>query len=228
MKENICSFVFNFICMLQGYSVYLVLMYFSAFLVVLPIVIGLLKKVFLSKTLIPFFILTICYLVLEIISAISIHFHLSNMFSFRICTFLEASLISIYFYRVLFKSISKYLVIIGYPFLLFFAYIDFKSKSPLEVDNLSLSLTSLFLVIYSLFTYYDSIQNIVDQDILSSPFFWLNTAVLFYFGGNLFLFIFSNYLTNGAQLNGLWIINLVLNVFYYSLITIGFWKHRIK
>jgi hypothetical protein len=68
------------------------------------------------------------------------------------------------------------------------------------------------------------------NNILTAPIFWINSAFLFYFGGNMFLHLFSDYLQEHAlstfyELWGLW--HSSLNIIFYTLISIGFWKTRI-
>jgi hypothetical protein len=69
-------------------------------------------------------------------------------------------------------------------------------------------------------------KRLMYPNLLNTSFFWINIAILIYFAGNLFLFLFSNHLqkNNWEQYLAVYNIHSVTNIMYYILISIGFWK----
>ena len=117
------------------------------------------------------------------------------------------------------------------PLFLVVAYVDYKINGLNTTDSLSLTIESFILVVSTLFFYFYVLKNLIFDDLLSQPVFWMSTAVLFYFSGNFVLFVCGNYM---ARLDIdkyviLWtIIHTFFNVLYNVFLSIGFWKTRIK
>jgi hypothetical protein len=61
-------------------------------------------------------------------------------------------------------------------------------------------------------------------------FFWINTAVLFYFGGTIFISVFENFIMSASIAVGsmLWIIQLICNIVFHLLLGMGIWKWNLK
>lgn len=98
-------------------------------------------------------------------------------------------------------------------------------------DHYAITSESFIFTAYCLFLFYYVLKNLVLDDLLSSPMFWFNTGILFYFAGNLTIFIFSDYIMH--HLSGahyiLWrSIHTFFNVSMNILFSIGFWKTRAK
>jgi len=127
---------------------------------------------------------------------------------------------------------SKIKILIKVFFILFLgiAGYDLYLNGLNSMDNLSLTTESVLLMLYSLIAFFHLIQNPVYPNILKAPLFWFNTAILLYFSGNLFLFVFSNYLqSHYAKVSpALWGIHSLLNIVFYFLIRLGFWKTAAK
>lgn len=96
------------------------------------------------------------------------------------------------------------------------------------MNNFSTSLEAILLSLFALFSFLFVMRKLIFENILSEPFFWINSGVLFYFSGNLLAFTFSNYVYTHQQpyYNTLWAIPRFLNIFFNILICIGFWKTR--
>jgi len=144
----------------------------------------------------------------------------------RIQGIAEVILLSLFFSQVF--SSSKITLLIKLFVYVFFgiAAFDLYLNGFNSIDNISLTAECILLMIYSLFAFFHLLQNPVYDNILSAPLFWFNTAILTYFSGNLFLFVFSNYLENHfAKVSpALWGIHSLLNIVFYFLISTGFWK----
>ena len=205
---------------------YLILMYVSLFSVVIPFTTGIIRRKYLDSVSNLFFYLVITYLILEIVSFSLANYHVNNLFVARINTVLQFILLSVFFSRAFHSTKISLFIKIFIFFFLGTACIDLYLNGLKIMDNLSLTTSCILLMIYSLLTFFYLIQKPLYSNILSTPLFWFNTAVLVYFSGNLFLFLFTNYLLKKSlplHFN-LWTIHSILNIIFNSLISIGFWK----
>lgn len=147
-------------------------------------------------------------------------------------TLAEFSLICLFyafFFKRYFNPIFFYVFI---PLLLIIALYDYKINGLSNFDNYSVSVESIFLIGFSMFFFYYCLKHLLFEDnILNSPAFWMNTAVLVYFSGNLFLFVFSNYLMKADPKMRfiLWgVIHSSFNMLYNLVLATGFWKAKVK
>lgn len=208
-------------------NLYQFLQYISSAFVLIPLIIGVYKKVFLSKNTFYILILLIVALFVEIFNVIFSIKGYNSMFLLDIYTPIEFILFAL-FYKSFFDSIKKsYLHYFVIAVFLCIAMLDtFFINDFMTVNNFSDSIESIVFIIYSLSAFFFVMKKLMYSDLLNSYFFWINTAVLIYFAGNLFLFLFSNHLqqSDHAQYLALYNIHSVTNIIYYILITIGFWK----
>ncbi|MBL7919312.1 MAG: hypothetical protein JNJ40_03295 [Bacteroidia bacterium] len=158
----------------------------------------------------------------------SIYNH-SNNYILHYFTAVEFALISL-FYSFFFRNYFKpYLINLFIPLFLIAAYIDYRVYGLFSVYNFSPSVECIVLIIYSFFFLYYALKNLIFENLLSTPVFWINTAILFYFSGNLILFIFSDYMAKSdiIKYGILWsIIHTFFNLLYNILLSIGFWKTK--
>ncbi|HWY38714.1 MAG TPA: hypothetical protein VNY73_09160, partial [Bacteroidia bacterium] len=196
--------------------------------VYIPLAIGIInrKKV---KNDFPFLLyLAIVSFVLETV-IISLHtYHINNLVFLRASTIAQFVLLSLFYNKSLVPSKVVTFIRIFIVIFLAVALFDLYKNGLSAMDDMSLTFASIVLMLYSLFTFYHIMQNPVQLNILSDPLFWFNTAVLIYFSGCLFLFLFSSYiLTYSPKARyELWGINSVLNIIFNSLTATGFWKTR--
>ncbi len=213
-----------------NYKFYLYLSYISCFLISLPIIIAWKKRQFLDKKENTLLVLLILSFVLEIIIFTLHRFHINNLFVSRINGIMEFVLISFFMSESFRRSIlSKGIKIFNFIFLGVVVY-DLYLNGFNSIDNISLTTECILLMIYSIITFFHLIKNPVHDNILSVPLFWFNTAILTYFSGNLFLFVFSNYIENhfASVSPALWGIHSGLNIVFYLLISVGFWRTAVK
>lgn len=185
-----------------------------------------------TKTfLIPLFILFAINIVMELFAIVLSESGENNQYIFHYFTVVEFTLISL-FYSFFFKNyFSTLLINLLIPVFLLAAYIDYKVNGLESMDNFSTSIESIVLIFYSLFFFYYVLKNLIFENLLQTPVFWINTAILFYFSGNLILFIFSNYMgrIDPVKYAVLWVaIHSFFNVLYSILLSIGFWKTRVR
>jgi hypothetical protein len=101
----------------------------------------------------------------------------------------------------------------------------------IRADNMTIIVEFIVLTGYSLFLFYYILKHLIYVNLLKEPVFWINTAVLFYFSGDLVLFVFKDYIVThySERYDLFWAIthtffNVLMNVFF----SIGFWKIRRK
>lgn len=98
-----------------------------------------------------------------------------------------------------------------------------------QYNSLSTATESTVFMICSLFAFYIIMKKMLfKNDLLAESFFYVNTAILFYFAGDLFLFVMSSYLQthSSKQFPQLYLFHSVFHIIYYVLITIAFVKTK--
>lgn len=212
--------------MKADYSFYITLAQISTLTVVIPLVIGLFRKKYFNSGEKILLYLTGLALLTEIIGQIISKWS-NNMYVFHIYTVVEFIFISLFYIK--FISPSRFIIVIRILIFLFIgiaAFDYFKEKN--TMDDLSTTIESILFMLYSIVGFYTLLQNPVQYRVVDIPFFWFNTAILLYFAGNLFLFIFSSYIERHSHrvFSEVWAIHSIMNIIFYVLISIGFWKTK--
>lgn len=204
--------------------------YISTIFSVLTFTIGLLCIKYIRGYLTPIFLIVSVSFVIEIINVALVRSNINNLFIFRLYTVIEFILISFFYHTFFKKYFRSCYFLLAIPVLLLVAFIDYKINGLKSLDNFSSSIGAIFLSLYALFSFLFVIRKLIFENILSASFFWINSGILFYFSGNLLVFVFSNYIfTNEESIgNALWSVPQFLNIFYNILISIGFWKTRAR
>lgn len=207
------------------------LTYISASISLLPLIVAIINYALLRSYHIPLFILLIASTLIELTAHILALFKLDVEFLYYIYTFIEFITISFFystFFRDHFKPFFIYIVLISYLLTCIFLLKIFGLRL---ANNYMLPIESFIFINYSLFFFFFILKNLIFENLLKSSLFWINTGILFYFSGNLCIFIFSNYIvhhlsTKYSLLYGITHIsfNILMNVFF----SIGFWKLRAK
>lgn len=166
---------------------------------------------------------------IDLINKVNLDYGLNNFFIFRMYTVIEFVALSFFFFKF-FKKYVNSLVFYGVNICFCsIAYLDARMHGVVSIDSLPISVESIVLVVCSLLLYYYVLKNLLFDNLLQTSVFWINTAVLIYFSGNLFLFVFSDYLMieNKVAYNFLWsVVHSLFNVLYNVILSIGFWKTK--
>ena len=139
---------------------------------------------------------------------------------------IEFLLLSLVYYRHLTGHVNKYallVIIIGFEIYCILNPILFQNLN--EYSN-ARSFGSIILIGFSILYYHKIMVQANIQQLSKEPMVWINTAVLFYFSGNLFYnALFSLILAYSREFSKLtnWYFG-ILNVAFYLFIAIGFWK----
>lgn len=214
--------------MKEDYAVLILLGHISALTVAIPFFVALFRRRKLDAPDRTLWLLMSISAITEIIIEILRSYDINNMYVTHVYTILEFVLISLFFARAIKPSKLIYAILaVALVFLYISGYELFHDPEDTS-DEISTTTEAIVFIIYSLSTFYYMLQHPGQSSVFSIPLFWFNTGILLYFSGNLFIFLFSNYLQAHSQqvYSELWGIHSVLNIVFYILISIGFWKTK--
>lgn len=210
----------------MGYHFYLNFAYLSSLSALFPFTLIFLKERYSNKTYQSLFLLVPSTVILELIS-VTLHFlHMNNLMIGRCYAILQTLLLGIFFFSYLKKQLFKLLIAITLGIFTIIAIVDLAIHGIWSMADLTMTSGCVAVLFFSFMSIYQLISNPVSDSIFSVPVFWINTACLLYFAGNLFLFILNTYiLQKSMQLHyEVWVIHSVLNITYNVLIGAGFIK----
>jgi hypothetical protein len=145
-----------------------------------------------------------------------------NLFVFRAYTLVEFKLCVLFYYLFYKEYFGSYpLLFVQLPLFYIVCIIDYKLNGVDSFDNLSLSFEAVILSIHALCSFWVLMKTHIFRDLLSVPFFYINSGILLYFLGNLMFFVFSNLVLKSPPL---WNIHSVLSILFNILIITAFWK----
>ena len=149
---------------------------------------------------------------------------IGNMF------FLVQTIILLLIYSEKFSESRIYLKIGGAIFTMFFLVNYFFIQGYNVLNFYSISLSALMFILLSLSYFAHLIRNLPEVYLHRMPMIWINIAVLVYYSGNLFLFIFNNYLSIGIGGNQrtMWILHNILNISKNAIFLVAIWQNLRK
>ena len=208
-----------------------ILGYISATAVLIPLIIAFINYKYINDYIRPLFIYFITSFIAEVITNTMLAYGMKISLALLIYTILEGILISSFYYRFFRQHLKPGIIyVITTAFVLISiacCYVfDFQTA-----DFYARAMECFIFTSYCLFLFYYVLKNLVFDNLLSSPIFWINTGILFYFSGNLIIFIFSEYIANHRSPSYILLwksIHTFFNVSMNFLFGIGFWKLRTK
>jgi hypothetical protein len=175
----------------------------------------------------------------------------SRLLTILCCASLLADIISYYFFSksknnwiilnayviiqafTLILLLSRYLSLrYKWPFLLSFLIFGFINllfiQKPKTFNSYTSYLGGLILILLCLIYLYRLLRDLPTIDIYRFAPVWVVFAVLTYYGGTLFLFLFNNYLlsTNLVTHKSVWVLNNSLNIIKNLLFAQALWQHH--
>lgn len=150
----------------------------------------------------------------------------NNLPLLHLYTLLEFIFISLFYYQILFKSFIfiKYF----YCFLGVISSIIIYNSIAIEpitgFNSNAKGLTQIIIIGYAIFYFFNGISvDVIENKLVLSR---INAAILLYYAGSLFIFVFAGFLLNNSPLiNGyFWKFNTVLYIVFLVLILIATWK----
>jgi hypothetical protein len=99
-------------------------------------------------------------------------------------------------------------------------------QGPWKLNTAFLAASSLVMIVLSLHYFYVLLTRLPTTDIHRFPMLWISFAVLFYYSGNFFQFLTTNYILAGdaGAARMLWILHNLLNILKNILFTIAIWQ----
>lgn len=123
----------------------------------------------------------------------------SSFLLFHIYTLLEFILLSLLYRSVLRSDIFRKATVLGIVAFTIFKFLDVLAITGInKVDTLAMTIESVVMILFSILYFGQMIQKREGQ-IIMFPMFWINTAILFYFSGCFFLFLFSAYISKSIE-----------------------------
>lgn len=162
-------------------------------------------------------------LISDLVGYILIKNNISNHFTNNIYFIVSFGVIS-FMYACLLPGVKLAIYSVYAATVCLFFWDTFCVQSIFGVQSYVVTLCSVLSLGYSI-TYYDYLLEITPSvTITRYPFFWINTAIAYYFGLNLFLFIFSTYIFGNLkdeEIISVWIFHNLNNVVKNVLFAIG-------
>jgi len=93
------------------------------------------------------------------------------------------------------------------------------------INSYTLVVESIIIIFYALYYFYWLIEKLPTTQLHRLPMFWLNSAWIFFFSGNLFFFVFISYLVN-VEKNDLlvyWTLHNILKAIEVLMIVSALW-----
>ena len=204
--------------------IYTYIGYISVFATFLTLIVAILRNKTLIKEMRVLFLYVLIAAFIEILSSTFAKFNIKNLYLINLFTVAECTILSLFYLKIF--TIKKYSIIIFVLLFCFYSIFIYDFIFLHGVNNMDVFpviVESFILMGLSLFYFYELAKKMEYVDILSNPLFWVNSSILIYFSGNLFLFIFSNYILTLPN-NKLWSLHDILNIIYNTLFIIAFWK----
>lgn len=139
----------------------------------------------------------------------------------------EFALISLFYLRHLDNYINrKWIYFISSVFIIYSVINSIFIQNITDYPNIPRAIEALILIVFSLIYFNKVLIEAKISALTKEPLIWINLAVLIYFSGNFVYHIMFNmileYSRETARMIG--ILFTLLNIIYYILIAIGFWK----
>ena len=202
----------------------LIIAYTSIGSVLVPLCIFIFKRCRIVKGLEWLIVLLIVSLLCDLSSWILLRYSVNT---YPLVNFYLLAQFSVLYY--LFFRHLKQLPILKWIFIFFCCFyitnISF-FQGPFQFNSVSNAFASIILMGLSLYYLFTLLKELPTVTIHLLPILWISFAALAYYGGNFFLFLFSNYLTSGIgeSLMILWVLHNILNIIKNILFAIALWQ----
>jgi hypothetical protein len=94
-----------------------------------------------------------------------------------------------------------------------------------SINSYTLVIQSIVIICYCLYYFYWLLRELPTSQLHLLPMFWINSAYILFFSGNLFLFVFTSYLVNvlNNDLLVYWSLHNVLGIIEGLMIIVALW-----
>jgi hypothetical protein len=130
---------------------------------------------------------------------------------------------AIYYYAVNRKH--KDIFILASTLCILFGVVNVLFIQQRDINSYTLIVQSIIVICYALYYFYWLIRELPTAQLHRLPMFWINSAYIIYFSGNLFLFVFTSYLVNvlNNDLLVYWTLHNVLGIIETLMIIVALW-----
>lgn len=130
----------------------------------------------------------------------------------------------IYIFSIQFERKSTLKILYGVLVVLYAGGLIFLRQYP-EVISILHALASLVLIIVSIQLFYEMLNEMKVEYIHRQPILWIALGVLFYYSGNLFVFIAQSYLLHKTAVFGsMWMLHNILNFIKNIFFAVALWQ----
>lgn len=164
----------------------------------------------------------------DAVSKITTELGIHNAFVFHLYTISAGICLSWMYGTILPSRKSKILLAISCSAIILTQIVVIMYEGIQTINGIPYTILSVMMVATTFYQYYLMFDRPQTGNIMKVPFFWINGALLFYFGSTLFLSLFGEYaLSNGYELFSiLWPIQIIATIVFNLLIGIGLWNAR--
>lgn len=156
---------------------------------------------------------------------------INNLYMLPLIAFTECVLLTMYFDMNigsvrLSRVLKVWLVLISLVFIIDIIWFE-GIKSNIVIPR---TVTNAGLIGLSVISFYRILSTLQITNLIGSSIFWFNTAILLYFSGNFFVYLFMNYINNDSTeaIREYLIIHSILNITYNILLSVGIWNLKQK
>lgn len=153
----------------------------------------------------------------------------NNLPGLHLYMLVEFSLLTLFYIRLFDDYVNRnWIYLISAVFLVYSIINTIFIQGIWNYPNIPRAIEALILILFSLIYFYKVLIESKIEKLMNDSIIWINLAVLIYFSGNFVYHILFNMILEYSRETAKTIGNLftILNIIYYILITIGFWKER--
>jgi hypothetical protein len=207
-------------------SIFEILRYLLYTAYFISIVAGILKFNTLNPTLRVLFIFVTVSFIFDFCLTITSIYRINNFWIGNTYGIFEGILLfSLYYVALKEKKWIKTLpyVMLFYGFLCYIEWVFIQEPNKLLV--ISIIFESFILITLALMSFKVLLEKLDYEKPTQNPMFWVNTSVLLYFSGNLFIFTFGNIIhESNSILIYLWAVHNIIHILFILLFGVAFWK----
>ena len=199
------------------------------YFLILPLLAGIYNFKYLKGESLAIFYYVLIAIFFEILSRTLMYLKFRNTLPMlHLYTVIEFSVFWLFYFRFfkLFYSQKAMKILLGF-FVLFAVQNAIFLQKIDTFNTYARGLESIIMIALSLLAFNKILVELDTRYPTKQPVFWVNTGVLFYFSGNLVVFVLSNYISNNNPLLLVaWGIHAILMAILNSFIAVGLWQTR--
>ncbi len=168
------------------------------------------------------------FIFLEVLGWYFVLNHKRNHFISNSIAFLDVLVFGYYYYSIIKSNIQKKIITGLLIFALLLMIWASIGKDYNVINSFSQSIANIYLIFLSLLFFYQLLNSLEITNLFTYPHFWVGTAILIYFSGIFFIYIFSEFIVNNKSKNitQYWQIKDYLLLLFRILIGVGLYYSK--